>query len=56
MILLEFAEPILAEEDLIELSFYEDLNGTQIATQHQFTAGISYRFMLKEDEVGGVLK
>ena len=40
----------------IDLPLYEDLNGSQIATQHQFTAGIFYRFMLKEDEVGGVLK
>lgn len=40
----------------VDLPIYQDLNGSQIAIQTQFTAGISYRFMLKEAEVGGILK
>jgi hypothetical protein len=35
---------------------YEDLNGSQIAIQNQFTLGVIYRFMLKEQDIGGVLK
>jgi len=38
-----------------DLPLYQDMNGSQIATQQQFTVGVSYRFLLKEAEVGGVL-
>ena len=34
---------------------YEDLNGSQFVTQTQFTVGVSYRFLVKDPEVGGVL-
>jgi hypothetical protein len=40
----------------IDLPLYQDLNGSQVATQYQITAGLSYRFMVKEPEIGGVLK
>ena len=38
-----------------DVPLYEDLNGSQFATQTQFTVGVSYRFLVKEPEVGGVL-
>ena len=38
-----------------DFPLYEDLNGSQFATQTQFTVGVSYRFLVKEPEVGGVL-
>jgi hypothetical protein len=38
------------------LPIYQDLNGSQISTQYQFTAGLSYRFMLKEEKIEGILK
>lgn len=41
---------------IADLPIYQDLNGSQVATQHQFTVGVSYRFMLKEPTIGGVLK
>lgn len=33
---------------LYELPLYEYLNGTQLASQHQFTFGVSYRFFVKK--------
>jgi hypothetical protein len=30
-----------------EIPLYQYLNGTQVASQQQFTAGISYRFFVK---------
>lgn len=39
-----------------DIPLYEDLNGSQIAIQNQFTLGVIYRFMLKEQDIGGVLK
>lgn len=39
-----------------DIPVHEDLNGFQFATQHQFTVGLSYRIMMKEPEVDGVLK
>ncbi|MDA7768322.1 hypothetical protein N8904_01250 [Flavobacteriales bacterium] len=38
-----------------DLPLYEDLNGSQFSTQYQVTVGLSYRFLLKEAEIGGVL-
>lgn len=38
-----------------DLPLYEDLNGSQFSTQYQVTLGLSYRFLLKEAEIGGVL-
>lgn len=40
----------------VDLPLYQDLNGSQIATQNQFTLGVSYRFMLKQPKIGGVLE
>lgn len=39
-----------------DIPLYEDLNGFQFATQHQFTLGVSYRIMMKEPAIDGVLK
>ncbi len=33
-----------------EIPFYQHVNGTQVGSQHQFTAGLNYRFMVKKSE------
>jgi len=38
------------------LPLYQDLNGSQLSTQYQITAGVSYRFLLKEEKIDGILK
>lgn len=40
---------------LAEIPLYQYMEGTQVGSQHQYTAGISYRFFVKEPEIDSVI-